>query len=551
MTRTQPPRWLNPRTRLIASTALATLLAGCGSPGPQSSAIVLPSEQVVTPAASAPAARTDTGTPAPVTAASPTSSTSGRPGAGAAAALDNGSTAGEARSFVTQGARYSLEAFADVPGWREDNVVETWPAFRESCAVKARSDTTWKGICDRSAAVDGKSRAAISAFFEREFAAYRIQDAESRNADGVVTGYYETLLRGSRQYRQPFIHPVYGTPKDMVFLDGRRLNRAQRAQTNALARVADQQVTVLATISTRDLNAPDTYVIDLSTLNYTALDRKVRLRAEGRKLVPYYTREEIERLGAPNAPVIAFVDDAAALYETQIQGSGRIQMPDGSTIRVSFAEQNGHAFKPNIAQSAQGQPASKVKLRGGEVELDPDGDDEEEGGLRTRGFKLASLNTPAGRSTPAAGSPAARVTDPSYVFFRESTERNEGPIGALGVPLTAQRSIAVDPRATPLGFPVFISTREPGRAQPLRRLTVAQDTGGAIRGVARADYFFGFGNQARNSARRMKERGQMWVLLPRGLRVAGVDTSVRLRSGAAPAPLPTCLVDDGYCSNDD
>ena len=143
------------------------------------------------------------------------------------------------------------------------------------------------------------------------------------------------------------------------------------------------------------------------------------------------------------------------------------------------------------------------------------------------------------------------MTDPSYVFFRESTERNEGPIGALGVPLTAQRSIAVDPRATPLGFPVFISTREPGRAQPLRRLTVAQDTGGAIRGVARADYFFGFGNQARNSARRMKERGQMWVLLPRGLRVAGVDTSLRLRSGAAPAPLPTCLVDDGYCSNDD
>ena len=121
----------------------------------------------------------------------------------------------------------------------------------------------------------------------------------------------------------------------------------------------------------------------------------------------------------------------------------------------------------------------------------------------------------------------------------------------MGVPLTAQRSIAVDPRATPLGFPVFISTREPGQAKPLRRLTVAQDTGGAIRGVARADYFFGFGTQARNSARRMKERGQMWVLLPRGFKVSAVDTSVRLRGAPPPSPdeLPDCLVDDGFCSN--
>ena len=120
------------------------------------------------------------------------------------------------------------------------------------------------------------------------------------------------------------------------------------------------------------------------------------------------------------------------------------------------------------------------------------------------------------------------------------------------VPLSAGRSIAVDPRSTPLGYPVFVSTTTPGTGAPMQRLTIAQDTGGAIRGAVRADYFFGNGQQAATDARRMKERGQLWILLPRGLPVAAASSStVRTRGGAVGADLPQCLVpDEGSCVDD-
>ena len=107
----------------------------------------------------------------------------------------------------------------------------------------------------------------------------------------------------------------------------------------------------------------------------------------------------------------------------------------------------------------------------------------------------------------------------SYVFFREmpdeqSRDSNEGPIGSLGVPLTPLRSVAVDPTHVPLGAPVFLSTTEPASATPLRRLMLAQDTGGAIRGAVRADFFWGLGAASGNQAGQMKQPGEMWVLLP-------------------------------------
>ena len=106
--------------------------------------------------------------------------------------------------------------------------------------------------------------------------------------------------------------------------------------------------------------------------------------------------------------------------------------------------------------------------------------------------------------------------NPSYVFFRELPRDLPGPIGALGVPLTAERSIAVDPRVIPLGVPVFLATTWPNTADPLNRLMVAQDTGGAIAGAVRADFFWGFGDPAGNQAGKMRQSGRMWVLLPKG-----------------------------------
>jgi membrane-bound lytic murein transglycosylase A len=138
------------------------------------------------------------------------------------------------------------------------------------------------------------------------------------------------------------------------------------------------------------------------------------------------------------------------------------------------------------------------------------------------------------------------------VFFKESVGATAtGPVGAFGVPLLPGRSIAVDPRSTPLGYPVFVSTRTPGTGAPMQRLTIAQDTGGAIRGAVRADYFFGNGQQAATQARRLKERGQLWVLLPRGLAVAAAATStIRTRGAAVGADLPQCLVaEEGMCED--
>jgi len=123
-------------------------------------------------------------------------------------------------------------------------------------------------------------------------------------------------------------------------------------------------------------------------------------------------------------------------------------------------------------------------------------------------------------------------SDPSFVFFRPIPNSDSGPIGALGVPLTAGRSVAVDPRTTPLGAPVFIATTGRSLGDRINRLMVAQDTGGAIRGAVRADYFWGFGPTAGQWASRMNETGRMWLLLPRDLHIAtGPATQTR---GIAP-----------------
>ena len=133
-------------------------------------------------------------------------------------------------------------------------------------------------------------------------------------------------------------------------------------------------------------------------------------------------------------------------------------------------------------------------------------------------------------------------TDPSYVFFRTITDNENGPIGALGVPLTPGRSLAVDPRTTPLGVPVFISTTEPGRKDALNRLMMAQDTGGAIQGAVRADFFWGFGRAAFARASQMKQNGRMWLLLPKNLKLGVKPGAILTRGGGNQEA--DCLVPD-------
>ncbi|MEP7085519.1 MAG: 3D domain-containing protein, partial [Betaproteobacteria bacterium] len=151
--------------------------------------------------------------------------------------------------------------------------------------------------------------------------------------------------------------------------------------------------------------------------------------------------------------------------------------------------------------------------------------------------EVAAKFTGIDRDTPFS-------SDPSFVFFRQIPDADAGPIGALGVPLTPGRSIAVDPRTTPLGSPVFISTEGQSAGTRFNRLMFAQDTGGAIRGAVRADFFWGFGPNAFARASRMRENGRMWLLLPKDLRLAASKLMTRGIGGKPGGTETECLVAD-------
>ncbi len=224
----------------------------------------------------------------------------------------------------------------------------------------------------------------------------------------------------------------------------------------------------------------------------------MRGRVEGKRVVPYWPRADIERGKAPLAgKALAYVAQPIDAFFLQIQGSGRIRLADGTAMRVGYADQNGHPFR-SIA---------RVLIERGELTLDRASKQSIEAWGRANPDKL----------------PALLDENPSFVFFREVAPpapgsldaQIDGPIGALGVPLLARRTIAVDPRLIPLGAPVFLATTMPLSTQPLHRLTLAQDTGGAIRGAVRADFFWGFGDEAGREAGRMRQEGRMWLLWPK------------------------------------
>lgn len=184
---------------------------------------------------------------------------------------------------------------------------------------------------------------------------------------------------------------------------------------------------------------------------------------------------------------LAWLDDPVEAYFLQIQGSGRIRLPDGSVMRVGYAGRNGHAYRS----------VGKEMVRRGTHTLDQVSAQEIRGWVRRNGQQGNDLLN----------------HNPSYVFFRKITDvpAEKGPIGAMGRSISALRSLAVDPAFTPLGAPVWIEKDGNG---PLRRLMVAQDTGGAIKGAQRADIFYGTGDAAGDAAGTVKDGGRMIVLLP-------------------------------------
>ena len=242
------------------------------------------------------------------------------------------------------------------------------------------------------------------------------------------------------------------------------------------------------------LGVPDDLLtIELSAILPDLKHQRLRGRLQGNQVVPYYSRAEITGQMQKYADhALLWVDDAVDLFFLQVQGSGRVRLTDGRMVRLSYANQNGHPYR-SIGRELV-----------------------ERGELTVEQASMQGIRTWVRANPGRAG--ALFNSNPSYVFFRESAVNgDEGPNGALGVPLTAGRSIAVDARHVPLGAPVFLATTQPDSATPLHRLVLAQDTGGAIRGVVRADYFWGFGAEAGDRAGKMRQQGQMWVILPPGV----------------------------------
>ncbi len=342
---------------------------------------------------------------------------------------------------------YELQDWSALPEWNNDNLAEALPAFLLSCDV-LKSVTDWISACTAAAQIRKGDAMAARQFFESAFAPWLVHNADG-GTEGLVTGYYEPLLHGSRIFGRGYRFPIYSVP-------------------------------------------PDLLVIDLAGSNPDLKGIRLRGRMQDRKIVPYYTRAEIERGLAPvRGREILWVDDPVELFFLHVQGSGRVRLPGGETVRVGFADHNGHPYKS----------IGKLLVERGELSVDR---------ASMQGIKLWAAKNPTRLASLLQQNPA-------YVFFRELPASPLGPIGAQGVALTPGRSIAVDAMTTPLGAPVFLSTTVPLSTRPLNRLVIAQDTGTAIKGAVRADFFWGFGDEAGQSAGRMRQSGRMWILYPRGL----------------------------------
>ena len=233
----------------------------------------------------------------------------------------------------------------------------------------------------------------------------------------------------------------------------------------------------------------DLLVIDLREVYPELGSYRLRGRLVEQRIRPYWDRAAIEGEQRPLAgQELLWVDDPVELFFLQIQGSGRVLFEDGSRVMVNYAEQNGHPYRS----------ISRWLLDRGAMPLE----------------QMSMQNIKAwARANPDLVNELLNH-NPSYVFFRELPGDAESPPGALGVPLTPGRSVAIDPRYTPLGAPVFLATTWPNSDRPLYRLMMAQDTGGAIKGPVRADFFWGMGEAAGVEAGRMKQPLRMWVLLP-------------------------------------
>jgi len=335
--------------------------------------------------------------------------------------------------------------WADLPGWdsaSQEDLLPVFEGFLSTCRSLARQDT-WAATC---AAAPTADRSKLKMWFEANLQPWQLVNPDGSRS-GLVTGYYEPVVKGSRQKTKVAEVPVFGVPKDLI-------------------------------------------MVDLGELYPELKSMRLRGRIEGRKLVPYYSRAEWSKQESQRQEdVLLWVDDPIDFFFLQIQGSGQVQLDDGSRIRIGYADQNGHPYRS----------IGKWLIDQGELKAEQASMQGIRNWVKTHPLRMQELLN----------------ANPSVVFFRELPVEGSGPPGAMGRPMIPERSIAVDPKTTPLGAPVWLATTRPLSDTPMNRLVLAMDTGGAIRGVVRADFYWGSGSEAGDNAGRMRQKGQMWILMPR------------------------------------
>jgi len=365
---------------------------------------------------------------------------------------------------TTASASFEPVTFADLPGWDTDDHLAAFKAFRASCPrlkAAARAGNRSGAIaipapllaaCDAAAAMpEPVTRAAARAFFEREFTPHRVVHATN---EGLLTGYYEPVLDGSRSRDDKYSIPIYRRPPDLVNL----VHEAERgAKANQLTHA-----------------------------------RKTPTGTE-----PYETRAEIEAGALKDQNLeLLYLADPVDTFFMHIQGSGRIRLTDGSTVRVHYDGKNGHPYTSigRYLIDTGTLAADKITMGalGRWLRADPD-----------RGRHVMHQNA-------------------SFVFFRElQGEEASGPLGVLSIPLVAGRSLAVDAGTHAIGTPVYVSAPALMHASRSKkdggfhRLMIAHDVGSAIRGPERGDIYFGSGGKAGKLAGITKHPGRFFVLLPR------------------------------------
>ena len=362
-------------------------------------------------------------------------------------------TAADAPPVLT----FTPTAYGDLPGWASDDPTAAAAAFERSCARFARqADSRQIGPDGRYGSV-GSWKPVCAAV------------AAAQGADAIRSAFAATLTPWAITDDDPSddLFTGYYEPE----LNGART----RSETY---------------IEPLYPRPEDLVLVDLGNWRDTMRGERIAGRVVDGRLKPYDSRAQIDAGSLNGVRPIVWLDSPVDAFFLHIQGSGLVKLPDGSRTRVGYDGHNGHIY----------HAVGRTLIEWGEVTRED--------------MSLQAIRRWMARNPDRMRELMHK--NPSYIFFRELT--GDGPIGAQAVALTPGRSLAVDRRFLPLGAPMMIDVDYPDETgAPLNRLVIAQDTGGAIRGVVRADMFWGAGAPAERLAGPMAAKGRYWILLPNGV----------------------------------